>query len=347
MRKIFVTTASLAALTFAGCGDKTETPPETKAPTPVETTNASETPAPVAAEPLKKEEKTSAPTPQEAKEFLEDTEKELAKVDEFAYRMAWVNENFINHDTNWLVEQVNADYTKFSTRLANEAKRFNDLSLPADMTRKLNVLKTRNNFPAPDRDSAAEKLSSLSVGLAEKYNTGKFEYKGEKLTLGQLSDIIAESRDPEELQAVWEGWREVAPAMKNDYSEMVKIANEGSRELGFKDTGDLWRGGYDMEAEAFAQEADRLWGQVKPLYDQLHCYVRAELNTEYGDDVVPLDQPIRADLLGNMWAQSWGNVYTLVQPENAGTGVDITKLLALCRWALNHCRKHFGNAHYL
>ena len=196
------------------------------------------------------------------------------------------------------------------------------------MKRKLNVLKTGNTFPAPDKAGAAEKLSELSTDLASKYSTGKFEYKGKMLTLGQLSDIIATSRDPEELKAVWEGWRTVAPAMKSGYADIVDIANEGSRELGFNDTGDLWRGGYDMEAEAFAEEADRLWGQVKPLYDQLHCYVRNGLNEEYGDEVVPLDQPIRADLLGNMWAQSWGNVYEMVAPEGAGDGVDITKLLA-------------------
>lgn len=323
MRKILLFATSLSVLTFVACKSDVQTPaskpvPET-APTPVDA-------EPKAADPVEVK-KDSAPTPQEAKEFLAAAEEELARENELVYRMAWVQNNFINVDSNYVLQKLNADYAKLGTRLANEAKRFNDLDLPADMKRKLNVLKLGNVFPAPDKDGAAEKLSELSTTLASTYSTGKFEMDGVEMTLGQLSDKIATSRDPEELQAVWEGWRTVSPAMKGDYAKIVDIANEGSRELGFKDTGDLWRGGYDMEAEAFAAEADRLWGQVKPLYDQLHCYVRTGLNEEYGDDVVPLDKPIRADLLGNMWAQSWGNVYDMVAPENAGDGVDITKLL--------------------
>jgi peptidyl-dipeptidase A len=115
--------------------------------------------------------------------------------------------------------------------------------------------------------------------------------------------------------------------MKNDYAKMVKIVNEGSRELGYEDTGALWRGGYDMDGEAFIKEADRLWGQVKPLYDQLHCNTRAALNETYGDDIQPADAPIRADLLGNMWGQSWGNIYDMVAPKGGGKGVDVTALL--------------------
>ena len=321
MRKALLIATGLSVLMIAGCKSETKTTPADTAPEPQTQTQSQPTPAPVVAE------KEKAPTPQEAKEFLEETEKVLARENEKVYRMTWVQNNFINSDTNWLLQKMDAEYSKLGTKLANEAKRFNDLDLPADMKRKLNVLKTGSAFPAPDKEGAAENLSKLSNELASTYSTGKFEYKGEKLSLGQLSDIIATSRDPEELQMIWEGWRQVSPVMKSKYAKMVDIANEGSRELGFKDTGDLWRGGYDMEAEAFADEADRLWGQVKPLYDQLHCYVRTGLNEEYGDEVVPLDQPIRADLLGNMWAQSWGNIYDRVAPEGAGTGVDITKLL--------------------
>ena len=173
----------------------------------------------------------------------------------------------------------------------------------------------------------AKKLAGIMTSLDNSYASGTFEYDGKELALGDMTDIMAKSRDPEELQTIWEGWRTVSPAMLGDYSEMVDIINEGSKELGFPDTGALWRAGYDMDPDDFAAEADRLWDEVKPLYDQLHCYVRAELNEEYGDEIVPLDGPIRADILGNMWAQSWGNIYDIVQPANSPSGVDTTKLL--------------------
>jgi peptidyl-dipeptidase A len=211
--------------------------------------------------------------------------------------------------------------------LANEAKRFDDLSLPADMRRKIDGLKRASNFPAPERAGAAKELSEIMTGLNAAYGTGKFEYKGKVIILSEAEDIIASSDNPEDLKAVWEGWRTISPAMKADYAKMVKIVNEGSQELGYADAGALWRGGYDMDADDFTAETNRLWNQVKPLYDQLHCYVRAELNEKYGNEVVPLDKPIRADLLGNMWAQTWGNVYDDVAPKEAGQGVDVTKLL--------------------
>ena len=298
-------------------------------------------------------------TIQEAKEFLEAAEIEVAEFSAHAAQVYWVKANFITEDTAALEAKVGEESAKMSTRLANEAKRFKDLSLPSDMQRKIDGMLRGSNFPAPDDASAAKKLAKIMTELDGTYGKGKFpiDVEDERIIkildtdpdgkdgpqekdgtleqeapegtihLGQASDIIAKSDDPELLQSIWEGWRTIAVPMKGDYADMVKIINEGSEELGFKDAGDLWRAGYDMDPEDFAKEADRLWGQVKPLYDELHCYVRAGLNEKYGDEVVPLDQPIRADLLGNMWGQSWGNVYDDVKPEGVGEGVDVTELL--------------------
>jgi peptidyl-dipeptidase A len=288
---------------------------------------------------------TGPATVQQAREFLEEAEERIVTLREEAVRIYWVNANFITDDTNWLASKVGAEGALLSTNLANRAKRFNDLTLPPDMARKMDNLKRGSDFPAPDKDGAAEKLSTLMTKLDSTYGTGKFifdekaktsrkfaenaELNGNEvvLNLGEASDIIAKSRDPETLNAIWQGWRTISKPMKDDYASMVKIVNEGARELGFADTGALWRSGYDMPADDFVKEADRLFAQVKPLYEQLHCYTRAALNTEYGDDIVPLDQPIRADLLGNMWAQQWGNVYEFVEPKDATKGVDVTKLL--------------------
>ena len=294
--------------------------------------------------------KISEPTVQEAKEFLEDAEKELSEFSAHAYKVFWVKANFITEDTAALEARVGAEGAKMSTRLSNQAKRFKELALPADMKRKLNSLLRGSNFPAPDDEAATVKLAKIMSDLDGAYGKGRFEINVEDqriidildatgdgtldqeapngtIHIGQASDIIAKSDDPELLQTIWDGWRTISKSMKSDYADMVKIINRGSKELGFKDAGDLWRAGYDMEAEAFSKEADRLWGQVKPLYDELHCYVRAELNEKYGDQVVPLDEPIRADLLGNMWGQSWGNIYDDVAPDGAAKGVDVSKLL--------------------
>jgi len=319
MRKFLLSAASLAALGLVACQPST-TAPSIEPEKPTKTVEALTAAANAGTE-------NAAPTLQEAKEFLEQAEKDIVELSGFASKVYWIQANFITEDTNALAAMAGTQGAKLSTRLANEAKRFNDLSLPADMRRKMDGLKRGSNFPAPEKEGAAEKLATIMTDLEAAYGTGKFEHNGETITLGQASDIIASSRDPKELQAVWEGWRTISPSMKSDYAKMVDIVNEGSRELGYEDTGALWRGGYDMEGEAFIKEADRLWGQVKPLYDQLHCNTRAALNEKYGDDIQPADAPIRADLLGNMWGQSWGNIYEMVAPKGGGEGVDVTALL--------------------
>ena len=327
MRKILLSATSIAALGLIACQPAAEAPePAMKgaaaaaAEKPANTVETLTAAANAGTE-------NGPPTLQEAKEFLEQAEKEIVELRNYSSKIFWVQANFITQDTNALAARAGAQGARLSTRLSNEAKRFNELSLPADMRRKMDTLKRGSNFPAPEKEGAAEALAKIMTNLEAAYGTGQFEHNGKKLNLGQASDIIATSRDPEELQAIWEGWRTISPPMKDSYSKMVKIVNEGSRELGYADTGALWRGGYDMDGEAFIKEADRLWGQVKPLYDELHCNTRAALNDKYGDDVQPADAPIRADLLGNMWGQSWGNIYDMVAPEGGGKGVDVTALL--------------------
>ena len=328
MRKFLLSAASLTLLGLIACQPETKTVESFEAPVtekPEQTVEKTVVENLTAAASAGTE--NGPPTIQEAKEFLEETEKEIVELSAFASKVYWVQANFITQDTNALAAMAGTQFTKLSTRLANEAKRFNDLTLPTDMRRKMDGLKRGSNFPAPEKEGAAKELADIMTGLEATYGTGKFEHAGKTLNLGEASDIIAKSRDPKELQEIWEGWRTISPQMKDDYARMVDIVNEGSRELGFEDTGALWRGGYDMDGDAFVKEADRLWGQVKPLYDQLHCNTRAALNATYGDEIVPLDKPIRADLLGNMWGQSWGNIYDMVAPKGVDKGVDITKLL--------------------
>lgn len=268
----------------------------------------------------------------DAEKFVADAEKRLEEISEYGARVAWVNANFVTYDTTQLNAKVGEEYTKLGVELANEAKKFNDLDLPYDLNRKLEMIKLGLTLPAPSDEAKTKKLAEITSKLDSIYATGK---SPDGRSLGQLSEVLRTSRDPQEQLEAWLGWRTVSPEMRPLYEEMVQIANEGSIELGYKDTGAMWRSKYDMPADDFANEMDRLWGQVEPLYEALHCHVRAELNEEYGDEVVPLDQPIPAHLLGNMWAQQWGNIYDLVAPEGAGKGVDLDPIL----------RKHYGVDH--
>ena len=255
------------------------------------------------------------PTPAEAEAFVERAEARIETASAFAARAQWVRANFITEDTQWLEAKASAEVGALITDLALEAARFNGVAVDPVTARKLERLKLVLSSPPPARAGGAQELAGVLTRLNSTYSTGKFPYKGKTITLNDAEDVLRASRDPAELKAVWEGWHGVAPAMKADYVKFAALSNEGAKGLGFADTGALWRSNYDMAPDAFAAETDRLWKQVEPFYRNLHCYVRGRLNERYGDAVQAKTGPIRADLLGNMWAQQWGNIYDVVAPK--------------------------------
>jgi peptidyl-dipeptidase A len=82
-----------------------------------------------------------------------------------------------------------------------------------------------------------------------------------------------------------------------------------------------------MPPDAFAKEEDRLWDQLRPLYESLHAYVRGQLRKKYGNDLVPAHGPIPAHLLGNIWSQEWNNVYALMDSPKPAQSYDLSKIL--------------------
>lgn len=321
MKRTLMTAAAACALTFAlaGCASLGMTD-EAMAPASVDEDGVA-----AAARAM---EAAVAPTAADATTFVATAETRLAALSEEAARIQWTRATNITHDTMWLESRINAEYTELQVELANGAARFNDVEVPADVRRKLNLLRLGIVLPAPNRPGAAAELAEITTRLDSTYSVGKFEYQGRQITLDEASALLATTRDPAEARALYEGWRTISPVMAPDYARMVAIANEGAAELGFADTGAMWRAGYDMEPDAFAAETDRLWEQVKPFYENLHCYVRSRLNERYGDAVQPDSGPIRADLLGNMWSQQWGNIYDVVAPATGGaSSYDLTERL--------------------
>jgi len=275
------------------------------------------------------------PTLADADKFVRDAERELFNLGLKLQRAGWVQENFITQDTEQIAADANDDFTAAATRCAKEAFRFDGLKqLPYDTSRKLALLKIALTIPAPANEAERQELSRLLFKMDGDYGRGKFCPPGEKIadgkprcyTLNDAEKIMRESRDAEELKKVWTGWHSIAPGFRPDYVRFVDLSRKGARELGFPDVGAFWRSNYDMPPDQFAAEMERLWQQLKPLYDSLHAYVRTRLREKYGA-LVPESGPIPAHLLGNMWAQDWTFIYPLVAPPSADPGYDLTKIL--------------------
>ena len=271
-------------------------------------------------------------TPEGAKAWIAAVEADLAAFSVEYGHVSWLNATYINHDSDTLAAKYGAELTLKQVGYANEAARYARVAgLDAETVRKLDMLRNGIGLPAPNRPGAAEELNAIATSLGSAYGRGKGTLNGQPIN---GSDIEAEmgnlERTPDELKEMWASWHDnVGAPMRKDYARMTALANEGAKELGFADYGAMWRSGYDMPPEQFAAETERMWQEVKPLYIALHTYVRRKLNEKYGDAVQPRTGPIRADLLGNMWAQEWGNIYPLVAPAGAGDiGYDLTDLIA-------------------
>ena len=312
--KVSVSTLAIATLLAVGGAAVAQGQANVATPGRAPTATASQGPATVA----------------QADAFVAAAEKELA---EFSVRNAqaqWVNSTYITEDTDALAAYFGTIGTEMSVRLANEAARYANLKgLSYDTKRKLDILRGSIVLPAPTTAGAAAELNEIATRLNSTYGKGKGTLKGQPISGSDIEAAMGTNRNPAELQEMWTSWHNnVGAPMRKDYQRLTEIANQGSKELGYKDVGAMWRSGYDMPADEFAALTDKLWNQVKPLYDDLHCYTRAELNKEYGDAVQAKTGPIRADLLGNMWAQEWGNIYDVVAPAGAGDiGYDLTDLL--------------------
>jgi peptidyl-dipeptidase A len=266
----------------------------------------------------------------EAEKFIADAEKRLLDLSIKSGRADWVKSTFITDDTEALAAEANKDLIAATTELAEQSRRFDGLELSVDTKRKLKLLKLSLTLPAPKDPRERDELTKIAASMEGDYGKGKYCPDGEQgkcLSLSDLEQIMTNSRDPEELKKAWLGWHQISVPYRKDYIRFVELSNKGAREMGFKDTGAMWRSKYDMEPDAFAAEMERLWQQVKPLYDSLYIYTRHKLSEKYGKDVVAEDKPIPAHLLGNMWAQTWGNVYPILAPADADRGYDLTKTL--------------------
>ncbi len=267
-------------------------------------------------------------TAQDAKDFIENAQQELAKLQMPAAQAEWAYQTYIIKDTADVTAYLSEKLTARASELAKESAKFNDVEVDAQTRRKLNLLRNGLVMPAPADAEKSARLAQLSSELGGMYGAGKYcRSEDECFRLTEMSNIMATERDPKLLLEMWEGWRTVSVPMRELYEEQTELANEGAKELGLTDVSELWRGSYDMPANEFSAELDRLWDQVKPFYEALHCHVRAELGEQYGTDIVPQDKPIPAHLLGNMWGQTWGNIYDIVKPKQELEVIDVTKAL--------------------
>ncbi|ATB39220.1 Peptidyl-dipeptidase A precursor [Cystobacter fuscus] len=324
LRSFFLRAALLAVPLAASAGCTSSAHGATAAPSEAA---PGATPATVPPQSATTQADGAALTAEDARQFATRVNDELKRLWVKQATADWIKSTYITDDTERNAASVNEEVMAYLSQAIPQAARFKDVKgLDAESARVLRLLRLSSMLPAPNEPAQRSELASIAAKLEGIYGKGKYcgkDGKGACKDLGELSDVMATNRDYNTLLEAWVGWHTISQPMRPLYERLVSLSNAGAQEIGFKDLGALWRSNYDMPPEAFEQEAQRLWGQVKPLYDDLHCYVRARLAKQYGEDKVPAGKAIPAHLLGNMWAQEWNNIYGLVEPYKGQPSLDV------------------------
>ena len=274
------------------------------------------------------ESPTTAQPKETADEFVARINDELAELSREIGAADWVRSTYITEDTGILASKASERYAEWHSRNVKASMAYDGMELAPQTRRALDLLKLGTSAPAPDDAAKRSEIAAITTDLEGMYGAGQYCRSANDCRGGQeLEDFMTSNRDYDELLDAWQGWRAIAVPMRDKYERFVELANEGANELGYGDLGEMWRSGYDMSPQELEADTARLWEEVKPLYDALHCHVRAKLGDVYGEDKVPQDGPIPAHLLGNMWAQGWSFIYDLMEPYPGVADLDVDSTL--------------------
>ena len=102
----------------------------------------------------------------------------------------------------------------------------------------------------------------------------------------------------------------------------------------------LWFTSY--EDPKFNEKVMNMFKKLKPLYEELHAYVRYKLSQKYPGRFDPKGL-IPAHLFGNPWAQQWANILPLVKPFKSAQKMDVTSAMKAKKWTVHKMFKTAEN----
>jgi peptidyl-dipeptidase A len=274
----------------------------------------------------------AAPAGETADQFVARINDEYRKIATELNSAQWLSSTYINGDSEMLAAKTNERWLTQLNAWIEQAKRYEGQQLSPETARAIKLIKLMTAMPAPKDPRQLQELTQIATRMEGMYGSGKYCTGAGEATncrdIGQLSEVLATSRDYDAQLDAWQGWHTISQPMRKDYIRFAELVNTGAKEMGFADAGEMWRSGYDMSPVELAAESDRLWDQVKPLYEQLHCYARGKLDATYGKDKGEVaGGMLPAHLTGNLWQQDWGNLWDLMQPYPGAGSLDVNSAL--------------------
>jgi peptidyl-dipeptidase A len=223
-------------------------------------------------------------------------------------------------------------YGEIKANNTYQSAEFIGVELDDEMSFRFNKIKTGLNTPVPSDKKNATRLAELTKSLQAQQNMPCENVKlaDDCFSLSEVNDVMANSTDPEKLQQVWQNSRKSLIPMHVEFTEKVVLNNLGAQRVGFENMAEMRSSrSFQMPAGEFTEELDRVWDQIRPLYESLQCHVKARLGDRYGTDIVMQDKPIPAYLMGDSTGSSFANLYNEVMSTETAVdrGYNLTEKL--------------------
>ena len=188
----------------------------------------------------------------------------------------WNYQTNITQETTKIARKLYYKNADLANVMGKEAQKYDIRKIKDfDVKRKLKLIRNIGTSILPK-----DKLTSfieLKTEMIRTYSTAKVvDYRNKSSSLSMEPDltlVMARSRDPAELQHYWEGWRAASGGkMREMYGQYVDLYNEAANLNGFDDASLMKVDPY--ESDTFKEEMEETWEGLKPLYEELHAYVR-------------------------------------------------------------------------
>ncbi|NXG01256.1 ACE2 enzyme, partial [Sakesphorus luctuosus] len=281
---------------------------------------------------------------QQAQKFLEEFNRMAEDISHESSIASWHYNTNITEENAKKMNEASAKWSTFYDEASKNASSFSVGSIEDNLI-KLQIQTLQDRGSSVLSSEKYNRLGTVLSTMSTIYSTGtvcKINDPSECLVLEPgLDAIMADSTDYNERLWAWEGWRaDVGRMMRPLYEEYVELENEVAKLNNYSDYGDYWRANYEAKfpkdyeysRDQLIEDVEKTFEQIKPLYQQLHAYVRHHLERVYGPKLISSTGCLPAHLLGDMWGRFWTNLYALTVPYPAKPNIDVTSAMVQKGW---------------
>lgn len=122
------------------------------------------------------------------------------------------------------------------------------------------------------------------------------------VTPNDIDETLRKSTDLDERRRAWDAAKSIGAPLRAGLLKLRELRNAVAREMGYGGFFSLQVADYGMTADEMVGDLDRVLTDIRPLYEQLHCWAKHELAKRYGR---PVPRRIPAHWLANRWGQEW------------------------------------------